>query len=376
MNKKYAIYADSLGQALKQKCMRKLKAMTPINGAFILHEDQKLLSFCSHDHLALADNPAVKKNAIKYVLQHGINPFSAASDFYLTCQQELEKKLSDLLRRETALFFPSRAEANLTALTAIGHETATIFVDEGSHPSLLQGAAASRARVIRYPHNRLDQLELLLERSQTEANIVVTESVFSLNGSVANLPMLAEMGEHFDALLYVDDSHAFGLAGIEGMGLCAHLREIDIIAGSFSKACGVYGGYLACSNTIRDYLINSTPNKTNTLFSPPMIGAIESVLDLIPQMEGERKQLEQRSHWLRNALREMGFDLPRYNTPLVSIELKNDEECERLQTNLLQEQILVISGNNRLNLALNICHMPDHLTRLTDAIKSSMMATV
>lgn len=374
MNKKYAAYADRVGKIQKLKSLRKLRAMTPVNGAFILHEDQKLLSFCSHDHLALADNPVVKKNAIKYVLQHGINPFSAAADFYLTCQQDLEKKLSDLLRRETALFFPSRAEANLTTLKLIGHENAILFIDEGCHPSLLQGASASKARVIRYPHNRLDQLELLLEKTQTEAKIVVTESVFSSNGSVCNLPMLAEMGEHFDALLYVDDSHAFGLAGVEGMGLCAHLREIDIIAGSFSKACGAYGGYIACWETMRDFLVNSAT--WNPLLSPPVIGAIEAVLDLIPQMEGERKQLEQRSHWLRSALRDMGFDLPRFNTPLISLEMKSADECERLRSYLLQEQILVGAGDTRINLALNICHMPDHLTRLTDAIKSSMMAMV
>lgn len=358
----------------KEKPLRKLKPMTPINGAYLLYEDQKILTFCSHDHLALADNPAVKKNAIKYILQHGINSFSPSTDFYLTCQWDLEKKLSELLRRQNTLFFPSRSEANRTTLAAIGDESATLFIDERCHPSLLKGASNSKAKVVQYPHHQLNRLEQLLEKSQTEINIIVTESVFSSNGSVCNLPMLAEMGEHFDAMLYIDDSHAFGLAGVEGMGLCAHLREIDIIAGSFSKACGAYGGYIACSETMRSYLINGM-TKTH-LLSPPMIGAIEAALDLIPQMEGERKQLEQRSHWLRSALRDMGFDVPRFNTPLISLEMKSADECQRLQSALLQEQILVGAEGCRVNLALNICHMPDHLTRLTDAIKSSIMATV
>jgi 8-amino-7-oxononanoate synthase len=359
MNKKYAAYTESP--------LRSLMAMTPINGAFILHEDQKLLTFCCFDHLALTDNPTVKKNAIKYVLQHGIYPFSQVADFYLTCQQDLEKKLSDLLRRESALFFSSRSEANFTTLSAIGHTGATIFIDEKCHPSLMTGAEASKARVVRY--SNLEQLERLLDRAADK--IIVTESVFSHDGSITDLPQLTEIADHFQALLYVDDSHAFGISGIDGMGLCAHLPEVDIISGSFGKACGAYGGYIACKQTIRDYLI-----KKNALLSPPIIGAIEASLDLIPQMEGERKQLEQRSHWLKQTLREMGFTLPKFNTPLVSIEMKSEDECERLKSYLLQEQILVNTENNRIKLALNVCHMPDHLTRLTDAIKSWLLAGI
>ncbi|MBS0628612.1 MAG: aminotransferase class I/II-fold pyridoxal phosphate-dependent enzyme [Verrucomicrobia bacterium] len=334
--------------------------MTPINGAFILHEDLKLLSFCSYDHLALADSPVIKKNGIKYVLQHGICPFSEAGDFYLTCQQDLEKKLSDLLRREASLFFPSREEANRTTLAAISHEDARIFVDEKCHPSLIPPGA------LRY---HPDQLEGLIEKARTSQKIIVTESIFSSDGSISNLPMICELADHYDALLYVDDSHAFGIAGVDGMGLCAHLREVDIISGSFSHTCGAYGGYVACNQTIRNYLLNHL--LSNALLSPLLIGAIEAALELIPQMEGERKQLEQRSHWLRAALREMGFSLPKYNTPLISFELK---KADRLKAHLLKEQIVVMGENNQIRIALNISHMPDHLTHLTDTIKSFQMA--
>lgn len=362
MNKKYAAYAESP--------LRKLMAVTPINGAFILHEDQKLLTFSSCDHLALTDNPCVKKNAIKYVLQQGICPFSQAADFYLTCQQDLEKKLAELLRRESAFFFSSRSEANQVTLSALGLAKSTIFIDEKCHPSLQKGAESSRARIVRYTH--VEQLEQLLDHTAT--SIIVTESIFSQDGAIADLPRIAEIADHFQALLFVDDSHAFGISGVDGMGLCAHLPEVDIISGSFGKACGAYGGYIACKETIRDYLINTAI--ASTLFSPPIIGAIEAALDLIPQMEGERKQLEQRSHWLKRTLREMSFELPKFNTPLVSMDMKSEDECERLKTYLMQEQILVNSRNGSIKLALNVCHMPDHLTRLTDAIKSWQMAGI
>ncbi len=378
MSIKYATYADSVGNMRREKRLRKLQPMIPINGAFILFEDQKLLSFCSHDYLGLADNPGIKKNAIKYLLQHGITASSESQDLYLICQQQLEEKLSKMLNREATVFFPSRYEANVTTLSTLGHKHATIFVDEASHPSLHKGAKESLAKVQLFPHMRLDRLEHFLEDAKTKTKIIAVESVFSLTGSVANLPTLIELAEHFDALLYVDDSHSFGVAGVEGMGLSAHLREIDVVSGSFSKACGAYGGYIACSEMLRDYLVNISPVQTNYLTPPPIIGAIEEAFDLIPQMEGERRQLEQRSHWLRNALRELGFQIPKVNTPLLSLLFNNAEEVEELRAHLKEEKILVgptrsflgEEGSPRLNLALNVCHMPDHLTRLVEAIKT------
>jgi 8-amino-7-oxononanoate synthase len=284
----------------------------------------------------------------------------------------LEKKLSEMLRRETALFFPSRYEANTTTLATLGHKDATFFVDEACHCSLIRGAENSKAGLQRFPHNRLDRLEHFLEDTKTKTKVIVTESVFSSTGSVANLPTLIELAEYFDALLYVDDSHAFGIGGVEGMGLAAHLKEIDIITGSFSKACGAYGGYVACSETIRDYLVNLSPIQTSFLFPPPIIGAIEAVLDLFPQTEGERKQLQQRSHWLREALRDLGFAIPKVNIPLISLSFSSTEEVESLRAHLKEEQILVgptrFFEGPRLNIALNVCHMPDHLTRLVEAI--------
>jgi len=378
MNEKTTFYAKTVQALEEENRLRRFKPMVPINGAFLLYEDEKLLSFCSHDYLALADNPETKKNAIKYLLQHGITASSESQDLYLTCQRELEQKLAEKLHRESTLFFPSRFEANGTALETLGHSEATLFIDEACHTSLFHGARASAGQVQSYPHSRLDRLEHFLEDSKSPTKIIVTESIFSSTGSVASLPTLIELADHFNALLYVDDSHSFGITGVEGMGLCANLEEIDIISGSFSKACGAYGGYIACSETLRDYLTTLSPTKTTFLFPPSIIGAIEAALDLIPEMEGERKQLLQRSHWLRTHLQEIGFPLSDTSTPLLSLEFSDSSQVEDLRKHLKKEKILVgptrsFEGEKnscRLNLALNVCHMPDHLTRLIETIKS------
>lgn len=377
MTAKYATYEDSVATLKRENRLRTLKPMIPINGAFILFEDQKMLSFCSHDYLGMADNPETKKNAIKFLLEHGVTASTESQDLYLNCQCKLEEKFSKILARESTLFFPSRYEANVATLSTLAHAGSHLFVDEAAHPSILAGAKQSAATVHTYPHERLDRLEQFLKNADTGTKILVIESVFSSTGAIANLPKLIEMAIVYDAILMVDDSHAFGVAGVEGMGFAANLREIDIITGSLSKTVGAYGGYMTSSKTLRDYLTSHSPIQTSFLFPPPIIGAIDGAIDLIPEMEGERKQLEQRSHWLRSALRPLGFDLPKANTPLISLLYNNAQEVEELRARLKKEQILVgptrcfakEGARPRLNLAINICHMPDHLERLVEIIR-------
>lgn len=376
MVEKYSHYADLVSAIQKQNALHALTPMDPINGAFLLLDDRRMLNFCSYDHLGLSDHHEIKKNGIKYLLEHGVSQALAVDDLYLSCQYKVEKKLSKLLKRESSLFFFSRSEANRTALAALGHQNATIFIDEECHHSLFEGAMDSEANVHLFPHRKLDRLEHLLEDAKTKTKIIVSESVFSMTGDVANLSTLVELADHFDALLFIDDSHAFGILGADGMGLAAQLEEVDLITGSFSKSSGACGGYLACSEMLKSYIINFSFTPIASPISPPIIGAIEQALDLIPQMEGERKQLQQRSHWLRELLRETGFDIPRNNTPLLSLPFENESEGASLSGFLKKEQILVRylsldeGERARVNIALNVSHMPDHLTRLVDCIKT------
>lgn len=377
MTTKYAIYADAVENLRKENRLRTLKPMIPINGAFILFEDQKMLSFCSHDYLGMGDSPEIKKNAIKYLLEHGLTATTESQDLYLSCQGKLENLLSSVLNRESTLFFPSRFEANVTTLSTLSESARHIFIDEAAHPSFFEGAKQGSAILHVYPHERLDILEKLLEEHRGEQGIIAIESIFSLTGSVANIPKLCELASTTNHLLLVDDSHALGVCGVEGMGLAAHMQDVDIITGSLSKAVGAHGGFIACSKMLRDYLTSHSPLKTGFLFPPPFMGAIESAIEGIPQMEGERKQLEQRSHWLRNALRQAGFELPKANTPLISLLYNNAKEVEEVRSRLQKEGILVgptrhykgERSSPRLNFAINVCHMPDHLTRLIEALQ-------
>lgn len=363
--------------SMGKKESRQVKSMIPINNAFLLHEDKKILSFCSFDYLGLTEHPEIKKSAIKALLQHGVNIPFALQEYSFHFQQQLQKKLCEIFHREASLFFPSCSQANIAALSRLGHHDCCIFLDDHCHPSLSQGAFASKSTVQYYPHNDTKKLEQLLKSCSFSSKILVTESVNSNTGDLCELPTFIALANQFDALFYVDDAHSFGIAGPLGMGLCADLQEIDLISGSFAKACGSLGGFLLCNQPQSDYLESFSKESTLYFLPPPMIGAIHAALDILPQMEGERKQLEQRSHWLRGALREMGFSISKSNTPLISLCFIQEEEISSLRHFLHQEQILVgpISQNNnkthpRLTLSLNISHMPDHLAQLVDAIKT------
>lgn len=299
--------------------------MTPIDGASIFLNDQKFLSFCSHDYLGLSDHPEVKKNAVKFLLQYGMSATSFEDlSFILNYQKQLEEKFARFLGKETVFFFSSPPDVH----------------------SLLKGK-----------------------------NIVSAESIHSLGGNFSDLRQLVEIAEKTRSLLCVDDSHALALFGKDGMGICAHRHEIDVIVGSFNKGCGVFGYFLACDEKIAHFIQHKDH------FPSAVIGALDAVFELVPQMEGERKQLQQRAHFLRKELQELGLDPIPSTSPLIALPFSSKEEAEALRKSLLEAKILVaapkpLKDTFLLQFTLTSAHMPDHLALLINSIKAWQEALV
>lgn len=345
------------------------KPIIPISNSQLFLQDAKMVSFCCHDYLGLADHSDIKKLAIKYILQQGMGTSIDCPDLVLACQLHLQEKLRALLEREAILFFPSRFEANRAALDALAHPEMTIFIDIGAHSSLRLCLKNTPAKVITYPHNRLDRLEMLLDEANSGPKLIVTESIFSQTGEETNLNALTELADRFDCMLFVDESHTFGTFGAEGMGLCGPLHEVDVISGSFSKACGAYGAFIACPKILRDHLLTSSHQLPSSI-----IGAIEAALELLPQMEGERKMLQQRAHWLRSHLKKGEHAVTEGYSPLISLAFSNLSEAEELRDSLKEAQILTypihtIEGEEkpyRLLLSITTAHMPDQMNQLID----------
>ena len=259
---------------------------------------------------------------------------------------------------------------------------AMIFTDRLVHSSLHQGCLAAGAREIRFYHNDLMHLESLLEKHayQNRQKFILTESIFSMDGDRADLHAFCDLADKYDAFLYIDEAHATGVLGPKGMGLSGEVPgRIDLVMGTFSKALGSFGGYVACSQKLKDYLINRSAGFIYSTSLPPgILGAMDAALDIAPKMENERIQLLRHSKQLRTALANYGLDTCNSSSQIVPAILGGVNEVLRAATLLENAGLLGIAirpptvPNNasRIRFALSVDHSDADLDALIKMIPS------
>jgi 8-amino-7-oxononanoate synthase len=247
----------------------------------------EFLNFCSNDYLGLSGHPELINRSIEFTYTFGTS--SSASRLVsgsMEIHHNLETKIADRYGSESALLFGNGFLANSTILPALTDRNDLILADKQCHNSILQGGLASRADFKRFRHNDLKHLEKLLARYAGREDRdcwVVTESLFSMSGDLAPLDDIVELCSNFDVYLMVDDAHAFGVYGKQGLGLTEGRDDIDIVLGTMGKAGGCYGAFVLSSSLLRDTLINYCPGLIYTTAPPPgNIGAIDAAFDLIP----------------------------------------------------------------------------------------------
>lgn len=377
MKNKFNYYQAALEKKIEQSHYRQLRCVLPLDEAHILREEKRMVNFASNDYLGLSHHPFVKKQMIDYVLKWGAGSSpSRLISSHLERHQKIESDLAKLIGRESALLFPSGFQPHNAILSTLANSRSQIFIDRFSNTGLFQAAFATQAAVHRFEHNDLFHLRTLLEnQKKTPHNVrlIITESLFNNEGEAAPLRDLAALAEEYEALLYVDDTHSIGLQGSHGMGLSSLYPGIDFVVGTFSKACGSFGGFVGLSQLMKEYLINFCPNFMNATALPPAIlGAIDGILQLIPDMGSEREELEQRCLWLRSKLKEIGFSTGQSYAHIIPLMIGSDREATELFDHLSNEGILtsliksptVPPQTARLRIALNIHHKEEHLTKL------------
>lgn len=286
-------------------------------GKELIINGQRMLNLSSNDYLGLA-NDTVLLNAFWQTVKPEEVKFSSSSSRLLTgnfaAYGELEDLLSSLFGTETALVFNCGYHANTGILPAICNTKTLILADKLVHASLIDGIRLSEAKCIRYRHNEYSQLERLVEihHKQYEQVIIVTESIFSMDGDEADLPRLVKLKQKYpNILLYVDEAHAVGVRGAGGLG-CAEaygcIADIDFLVGTFGKALASAGAYVVCRQVIRDYLINKMRPFIFTTGLPPVTLQWTSfVLRHLAEYQKKREHLATISKRLRVALREKGY---------------------------------------------------------------------
>ena len=378
MSTKWAFMEAALAARRERMQMRRLETVEGGDGATIEVAGRRMLNFCSNDYLGLARHPLLQQRAADYLARYGTGSGSSR----LICGNHayfgpVEERLAALKGTETALVFNSGFQANATILPALADRETLILSDRLNHNSLIQGARLARCRVEIFAHNDMAHLAGLLERHRPSFRriLIVTESVFSMDGDLCPLAELTALAHAFGALLVVDEAHATGVIGLKGMGLSCG-QGVDVVIGTFSKACGGFGAYVAGSRQLRDYLINCCAGIIySTALPPAVLGAVDGALELIPGMQAERRRLHANADLLRTTLRRMGWDCGPSSTQIVPVMVGSEGETLALSQWLGAHGIYasairpptVEKEKSRIRLAVTAMHQTEDIERVIEA---------
>lgn len=307
-------------QQLKERSnLRTLPALMH-EGRDVIVNGQRMLNLSSNDYLGLAADLNLREEFLQSLTPECFLPTSSSSRLLtgnFTVYEELEDTLARLFGTEAALVFNSGYHANTGILPAVCDAQTLILADKLVHASLIDGIRLSAAKCIRYRHNDMKQLERLLAEHQAAYRqvIIVTESIFSMDGDAADLAELVRLKRMYEhVLLYVDEAHAFGVRGEKGLG-CAEeagcIDDIDFLVGTFGKAAASVGAYIVCKRTIREYLVNRMRTLIFTTGLPPInIAWTLFIVRKLSEFGERRNRLENTSKMLRNALKDKGYTCP------------------------------------------------------------------
>lgn len=342
MNKeRYIKKLDIIKEAGNYRILRDIE-----HNGFLIHADgREMLNLSSNDYLGLSSNPRLIEE-FRAETDVMALAYSAASSRLLSGNHQyykmLEDDLADLYDKEAALVFNSGYHANIGILPALTGKHDLIIADKLVHASIIDGLRLSEAQMLRYRHLDYEQLQSILgqHREEYENVFIVTESIFSMDGDVANLQQLCEIKKEFDAFLYVDEAHAIGVRGTNGLGCCeeqACTEDIDFIVGTFGKAFASMGAFVVCEEMFREYLINTQRSLIFTTALPPVnVAWTRFVLNRMPEFYDLRVKLANVSEHLRKILVAKGFET-RGNSHIVPMVCGSNEDslemAELLQDN-------------------------------------------
>lgn len=343
-------------------------------------DGKNYLNFSSNDYLNLSNHPALKERSIEYTNQFGTSSSSSRLiTGTLRIHEEVEEKLASLYQKDDALLFSTGFQANSTILPAITEKQDIIIADQLCHNSIITGALSSKAGFYRFKHNDLDHLETFLKRKSDAISEVwiVTESLFSMDGDRAPLDEIIQLAKKYGAKLYVDDAHAFGVCGDSGLGYGSDYPEIDLLIGTFGKAAGSFGAFVASSQTVTEALINYCSGFIYSTAPPPsVVGSIDAALDLIPKMNDERIHLHQLSNYLHQELKKNGLETSQEPSHILPV-IEGDEKNVLKKSKILKENGLIVTAirpptvpenRSRFRISLSAVHQKSDCKKLVELL--------
>ncbi len=338
---------EQLESLKKAGLYRALKSLRGPQTATTIIDEKRVLQFSSNNYLGLADHPRLKAAAQEAINNYGSG--SGASRLIcgnLELNEKLEGKIAKLKKKENALLFNTGYMANIGIISTLMGEEDVIFSDEFNHASIIDGCMMSKAQTRVYPHKDMDALEdLLKESKQFKHRLIVTDGIFSMDGDIVSLPELVSLAKQYECMLMVDDAHATGVLGANGGGTGEHFSledKIDISMGTFGKALGGFGAFVAGSHMLREFLINRARTFIFTTGLPPaVIASGIAALELLEVEPEIRAKLWENVGFFKNGIKELGFDTLNSETQIIPVLVGDASLTMQMGEMLLKEGVFI-----------------------------------
>jgi glycine C-acetyltransferase/8-amino-7-oxononanoate synthase len=353
---------------------RRTRLVSGPQGPNVVLDGRPVLLLCSNNYLGLADHPRVREAAADAAMRWGVGAgASRLVSGTMTVHKRLEQRLAAFKGTESALLFGSGYLANLGIVGAFAGPEEVVFSDELNHASIIDGCRLSRAEVFVYNHGDMDHLAWGLAQAGPRAALIVTESVFSMDGDIAPLEDICDLAQRHGVRVVVDEAHATGCQGQGGRGAVAEAgleREVDAIVGTLGKALGSYGAFAACDDEVAKLLTNTARSLIfSTAPPPPAVAGALAALEVLSEQPRRVERLQANAEVLRGELAREGFDVSGSTTQIVPLIVGDAATAMRVCEAALERGVFaqairpptVPDGMSRLRLAVMSTHTKDEL---------------
>jgi 8-amino-7-oxononanoate synthase len=360
---------ETLSALRRSGLHRRMRVVEQRVGTHVVIDGEPVLLLCSNDYLGLANHPVVMQAATDATARWGAGAgASRLVSGNLALHAALERELASFKGTESAVLFGSGYLANVGVVSTLAQPGGVVLSDRLNHASIVDGCRLARAETIVYEHCDLDSLAAALDAAGDRPKLIVTESVFSMDGDIAPLAGIVELAERHGARVVVDEAHATGVVGPGGHGLVAMLglaRRVDAVVGTLGKALGSYGAFACCSALTAEYLVNTARTLIfSTGLPPAAVGAALASVRLIRDEPSRVERLRRNGRVLRKELAAAGWDVASDDTPIVPIVVGAPDEALLLAGALLEGGVFaqairpptVPAGTSRLRLTASAAH--------------------
>ncbi len=346
----------------------------------VIINGRKIIMIGSNNYLGLTSHPKVKQAAIDAVEKYGSG--CTGSRFLngtLDIHEELERRLAKFMKKESALVFSTGFQTNLGTISSLVSKRDYMITDRSDHASIVDGCRLSFGKVLKFKHNDMSDLERVLSNHDQEGGkIIIVDGVFSMEGDIANLLEIVRLAKKYDARVMVDDAHAIGVLGENGIGTTEHFGledEVDLVMGTFSKSFASLGGFIAGPEDVIHYIKHFARSLIFSASMPPSaVASCLAALDIIETEPERRKRLWEITHRMQKEFKKMGFNIGKTQTPITPIYVGDDMKCFQFWKMLFDEGIFtnpiispaVSPGSQLLRTSYTATHTDEQMDRVLE----------